>query len=60
MFGSLLMVAMHGILSFGSDKNAFVCHWDIWVSLAVLKNRLLIRWWMIWWSKEYRNVCLWR
>ena len=24
MFGSLLMVAMHGLFSFGSDKNAFV------------------------------------
>ena len=24
MFGSLLMMAMHGLVSFESDKNAFV------------------------------------
>ena len=39
MFGSLLMVAMHGLLSFGSDKNAFVeiGTFGFSVPLAVLK-----------------------
>ena len=35
MFGSLLMVAMHGLLNFGSDKNAFIAI-GFSVSLAVL------------------------
>ena len=40
-FGSLLIVAMHGLLSFESDKNAFVAivTFGVSVPLAVLKNR---------------------
>ena len=40
MFGFLLMVAMHGLLDFGTDKNAFVATWDIWVfsSFSCSKN----------------------
>ena len=39
MFGFLLMVAMHGLLDFGTDKNAFVATgtFGFSVSLAVLK-----------------------
>ena len=40
MFGSLLMVAMHGLLSFGSDKNAFVAI-RFSVPLVVLKKSMV-------------------
>ena len=42
MFGFLLMVAMHGLLDFGTDKNAFVVTgtFGFSVPLAALKNLL--------------------
>ena len=44
MFGCLLMVAMYGLLDFGTDKNAFVAAGTFGVSvhLAALKNGWLI------------------
>ena len=40
MFGFLLMVAMHGLLDFGTDKNAFVATgtFGFSVPLAALKK----------------------
>ena len=40
MFGFLLMVAMHGLLDFGTDKNVFVATgtFGFSVPLAALKN----------------------
>ena len=42
MFGSLLMAAMHGLLNFGSDNNAFVTigTFGFSVTLAILKNEM--------------------
>ena len=42
MFGFLLMVAMHGLLDFGTDKNAFVATgtFGFSVPLAALKKLL--------------------
>ena len=44
MFGFLLMVAMHGLLDFGTDKNAFVATgtFGFSVPLAALKKCWLI------------------
>ena len=42
MFGFLLMVAMHGLFDFGTDKNAFVATgtFGFSVPLAALKKLL--------------------
>ena len=42
IFGFLLMVAMHGLLDFGTDKNAFVATgtFGFLVPLAALKKLL--------------------
>ena len=44
MCGALLMAAMHGLLDFGTDKNAFVAigTFGFLVPLAALKNSWLI------------------
>ena len=42
MFGFVLMVAMHGLLNFGTYKNAFVATWTFGFSvpLAALQKSL--------------------
>ena len=44
MFGFLLMVAMHGLLDFGTDKNAFVATGTFGFSAPLAALKIIGAW----------------